>query len=161
MDSAVVYKVNPYYLVAICLKQFGDRPTKQIVSYMTKMERFVCIWRGELYHHSLASWRQCAKILRSGDGAEDIAPITEREFDIEKTLYHIERLNLRASLFKPAANLLCRLLRPFVTGLKQRKSYKGNISFKLLPCSLCLNKSLLNLCAIQLLESQLCLRIYK
>ena len=62
VDTTVVYKVCLDNLITVCSQNLRNRVTKKVVTDMTKVEWFVCVWRRVLNHNGLAI-RLCYAIV--------------------------------------------------------------------------------------------------
>ena len=132
MYSAVVDEGRLYHLVAGGLEDLGNRCSEEVVPHMAEVEGLVGIGRGELDHDGLACRRQRPEFRIRCNALERLEPVLSAKADIEETLHHIVRRNLRAICLEVLSDCHAGCFGCLMRSLKQGEHHQGVIPFEVL-----------------------------
>ena len=138
---AVVNDVCLHNAVAVGLHNLGQRPSEEVVSHVSKVQRLVGIGRRILYHHE---WRLLvnglfAETRFAVDAVEQADPRRRCNGEVEKTLHHVETLHHFAVLCQIIAQLLGGVFGFQPRQFKEWEHHEREVSLKLGLCLLQLN----------------------
>ncbi len=162
VDTTIVHDIRLHHLVAVSRHNLCQRPSKEVVAHVSKVERLIGVRRRIFNHYQ---WRivgslHLAIVFILVDIVKHREPSRLCYYDVQESLYHVEIGNCLAVFFHPFANLLCRVFRFLFRHLEEREHNECETSLKLLLCFLHLHHLLRNVLSIECLYCGFCRTVY-